>query len=278
MKVLSTLLFTLIIFTTLSGCIEDSNSEVSLEQNQSPIIVGSVFFDSYHNDQTNTTFDNILWINAMSLDYDGQVVQWGVDTNLDGIIDYNLTNHSLYSPQPMTFESEWKNSSSWGVYNDWYVDYCQQWISIIAIDDKGAYGTMQFELKFIWDSENDTCLEQAKYTSDYRGFSFNGADAPGDTGVLVTMSQGAAANFASLDIKVSINGGQGTNCDATCYTEAGTGDQKWSTGEDLAIAADCGVDENGADVENCNVTITVFDNRENTQIGNEVTIAMDEGN
>ena len=92
------------------------------------------------------------------------------------------------------------------------------------------------------------------------------------------MSQGAAANFASLDIKVSINGGQGTNCDATCYTEAGTGDQKWSTGEDLAIAADCGVDENGADVENCNVTITVFDNRENTQIGNEVTIAMDEGN
>ena len=160
----------------------------------------------------------MLWIKEMNLEDEGKVVQWGVDTNLDGIIDYNLTNHSLYSPQPMTFESEWKNSSSWGVYNDWYVAYCQQWISIIPIDDKGAYGTMQFELKFIWDSENDTCLEQAKYTSDDRGFSFNGADAPCDTGVLVTMSQGSAANFASLDIKVSINGGQGTLYGADCYS------------------------------------------------------------
>ena len=90
------------------------------------------------------------------------------------------------------------------------------------------------------------------------------------------MSQGANANFAGLDIKVSINGGQGTNCDATCYTEAGTADQAWTTGEDLAIAADCGQDGAGADITTCTVTVTVFDNRENTQIGNAVSIAMDE--
>ena len=108
--------------------------------------------------------------------------------------------------------------------------------------------------------------------------TFSGVDAPADAGVLVTMSQGADANFAGLDIKVSINGGQGANCDATCYTEAGTADQAWTTGEDLAIAADCGQDDTGADITTCNVTVTVFDNRENTQIGNSVTIAMDEGN
>ena len=90
------------------------------------------------------------------------------------------------------------------------------------------------------------------------------------------MSQGANANFAALDIKVSVNGGQGANCDATCYTEAGTADQTWTTGEDLAIAADCGQDSTGADVTTCTVTVTVFDNRENTQIGNAVSIAMDE--
>ena len=121
-------------------------------------------------------------------------------------------------------------------------------------------------------------LAESNTNGDLALYSFNGADAPGDTGVLVTMSQGAAANFASLDIKVSINGGQGTNCDATCYTEAGTGDQSWTVGEDLAISADCGVDENGADIENCNVTVSVYDNSKNAQIGNSVTIAMDEGN
>ena len=271
---MSVLLFALIIFTSLSGCVEESNSEVSVNVNQTPVIIGSLYFDDYYDSQNNSTIEDVLWIYATAIDYDGQVVQWGVDTNNDGIIDYNLTNVTSYSPQIMTSESTWKNSSPLGSY----IDYCQQWVSLIAIDDKGAVGAKQFDLKFVWDSENEICLEQAKYTRSTIGYSFNGADAPADSGVLVTMSQGAAANFASLDIKVSINGGQGTNCDATCYSEAGTGDQKWSTGEDLAIAADCGTDDTGAAVQTCNVTVTVFDNRENTQIGNSVTIAMDEGN
>ncbi|MDG1550496.1 MAG: hypothetical protein P8Q95_02095, partial [Candidatus Poseidoniaceae archaeon] len=97
---------------------------------------------------------------------------------------------------------------------------------------------------------------------------------------IVTMSQGAAANFASLDIKISINGGQGTNCGEGCYDEPGDpadSDQKWTTGEDLVLDADCG-QADGVDVTSCTVTVTVFDNRENTQIGNEVSIAMDEDN
>jgi flagellin-like protein len=120
-------------------------------------------------------------------------------------------------------------------------------------------------------------LAESNTNGDLALYSFNGADAPGDTGVLVTMSQGAAANFASLDIKVSINGGQGNLCGADCYTEAGTADQAWTTGEDLAINADCGQDaETGADIDQCTVTVTVFDNRENKQIGNDVSVAMDE--
>ena len=129
-------------------------------------------------------------------------------------------------------------------------------------------------------------LAESNTNGDLALYSFNGADAPADSGVLVTMSQGAAANFASLDIKVSINGGQGTNCDATCYSEAGTGDQKWSTGEDLQLKGtllDCGTEDADNDASTpetdkttCTVTVTVFDNRENTQIGNAVSIAMDE--
>jgi flagellin-like protein len=124
-------------------------------------------------------------------------------------------------------------------------------------------------------------LAESNTNGDLALYSFNGADAPGDGGVIVTMSQGAAANFASLDIKISINGGQGANCGEGCYDEPGEeseSDQKWTTGEDLVLDADCGTDSEGADILNCNVTVTVFDNRENTQIGNAVTIAMDELN
>ena len=281
MKALSSLLFALIIFTSLSGCIEDSNSEVSNEINQSPLIVGSVYFDYFNDSQNSTIIEEVLWIYAAALDHDGQIIQWGVDTNIDGVIDYNLTNASSYSFQPMTSESRWKNSLPWSMPNSGNIDYCQQWISLIAIDDKGAVSTKQFELQFIWDSENQMCLEKAQFTREDREFSFNGADAPGDGGVIVTMSQGAAANFASLDIKISINGGQGANCGEGCYDEPGEeseSDQKWTTGEDLVLDADCGTDSEGADILNCNVTVTVFDNRENTQIGNAVTIAMDELN
>ena len=119
-------------------------------------------------------------------------------------------------------------------------------------------------------------LAESNTNGDLSLYSFSGEDAPANAGVLVTMSQGADANFASLDIKVSINGGQGTPCGEGCYTEAGTADQTWTTGEDLAIAADCGQDDQGADITTCTVTVTVFDNRENTQIGNEVSVAMDE--
>ena len=124
-------------------------------------------------------------------------------------------------------------------------------------------------------------LAESNTNGDLALYSFNGADAPGNTGVLVTMSQGADANFAGLDIKVSINGGQGALCGEDCYTEAGEtdtveGDKTWTTGEDIVIDAECG--DTAVDDETCNVTVTVFDNRENTQIGNSVTIAMDEGN
>ena len=86
MKEMSVLLFALIIFTSLSGCVEESNSEVSVNVNQTPVIIGSLYFDDYYDSQNNSTMEDVLWIYATAIDYDGQVVQWGVDTNNDGFI------------------------------------------------------------------------------------------------------------------------------------------------------------------------------------------------
>jgi len=115
-------------------------------------------------------------------------------------------------------------------------------------------------------------LAESNTNGDLALYSFSGSDAPDDNGVLVTMSQGADVNHASIDVKVSINGGQGSVCAlTTCYTDA-DGGSTWDTGEDLLVSADCGETAPGQ----CTVTVTVFDNRENTQIGNEVSVAMDE--
>ena len=273
MKKVSSIIFILIILTPMTGCIEDEPSAQPSEENQQPVIYGTIHLEHFFDNTTNLTHDYSLWIAAMALDYDGVIEQFGIDVDSDGVIDYNASNSSTYHHQLITNENEWMNPVPWSKFNNNNIDFCQQWISIIAIDDKGDRDVQPFSIEFVWDDQVQMCLEPIRNLEMY---SFSGADAPAATGVLVTMSQGGDADFASLDIKVSINGGQGANCDATCYTEAGTADQAWTTGEDLAIAADCGQDAAGADIDQCTVTVTVFDNRANQQIGNDVSVAMDE--
>ena len=273
MKKLYSMAFILLILIPITGCIEDNNGVEESEQNQHPVIYGTIQFEHFFDNMTNITHDYSLWIAAMALDFDGTIVQFGIDVDLDGVIDYNASNPSLYHHQLVANGTEWMNPEPWSKFNSGNIDYCQQWISIIAIDDQGGKDVKPFNVEFIWNTLEQTCLGPIR---NFEPYAFSGADAPAATGVLVTMSQGVDANFASLDIKVSINGGQGANCDATCYTEAGTADQAWTTGEDLAINADCGQDAAGADIDQCTVTVTVFDNRENKQIGNDVSVAMDE--
>ena len=215
--------------------------------------------------------DCIIYFDFVSVDPDGDSMTKGIDTNFDGVIDIPITPNDGYTLVGID------NSTSKQVFNGLITVSCTQIdLAFIAIDEHGA-STVEF-IHFIGveSCDEDGINDGTDFAGPY--YSFSGADAPANAGVLVTMSQGADANFAGLDIRVSINGGQGVNCDATCYTEAGTADQTWTVGEDLAISADCGQDANGDDVTTCNVTVTVFDNSENTQIGNSVTIAMDEGN
>ena len=40
------------------------------------------------------------------------------------------------------------------------VEYCYQWLSLIAIDDDGDMTVEPFIAKFEWDSENEICLNE----------------------------------------------------------------------------------------------------------------------
>ena len=210
--------------------------------------------------------DCIIYFDFVSVDPDGDSMTKGIDTNFDGVIDIPITPNDGYTLVGID------NSTSKQVFNGLITVSCTQIdLAFIAIDEHGA-STVEF-IHFIG---VESCEDDGINDGPQDVYSFNGADAPADAGLLVTMSLGADVMLSELDITVSINGGQGAICDATCYTEAGTADQTWTLGEDLAISADCGQDDAGADITTCNVTVRVFNNSENTQIGNTVTIAMDE--
>ena len=296
---------------TAEEFVDDDGNDIgnTLEEQRASIansIDESEYRDYMHLANLIEVGDCIIYFDFVSVDPDGDSMTKGIDTNFDGVIDIPITPNDGYTLVGID------NSTSKQVFNGLITVSCTQIdLAFIAIDEHGA-STVEF-MHFIGvescdeeDDEDDdvwsdldycvmencalvclnpsdpscaACIESNCPEDDDDSpvfITFSGVDAPADAGVLVTMSQGADANFAGLDIRVSINGGQGVNCDATCYTEAGTADQTWTVGEDLAIAADCGQDDTGADITTCNVTVTVFDNRENTQIGNAVTIAMDE--
>ena len=248
---------------------EGNNIGNTLEEQRASItnsISESEYHDYVHLANLVEVGDCIIYFDFVSVDPDGDSMTKGIDTNFDGVIDIPITPNDGYTMVGID------NSTSKQVFNGLITVSCTQIdLAFIAIDEHGA-STVEF-MHFIG---AESCEDDGINDGPIEIYSFNGADAPADAGVLVTMSLGSDAIFSELDIKVSINGGQGTNCDATCYSEAGTADQTWTIGEDLAISADCGQDDTGADITTCTVTVTVFNNRENTQIGNAVTIAMDE--
>ena len=109
-------------------------------------------------------------------------------------------------------------------------------------------------------------------TSDAPGFyTFSGTDAPGTDGaVIMTMNSGDDLNWASVDIKASVDGAASraiSECakDANGdYTESDDcwqtteSDQEWNAGEQITVDTNCDT----ADQSTCDVEITVINNRE----------------
>ena len=148
----------LVILLPLTGCLdiadtaEGQDAEV-IENNRYPVIY-SEEFTRYNGG------DGIL-IQAMALDFDGTIESYGVDVDQDGVIDIPITNFNEYTIQTVGEDTEWINKSVWnpsGYLMD--VEYCYQWLSLIAIDDDGDMTVEPFIAKFQWDSENEICLNE----------------------------------------------------------------------------------------------------------------------
>ncbi|MGB1866193.1 MAG: hypothetical protein ACPHQC_08120, partial [Poseidonia sp.] len=108
-------------------------------------------------------------------------------------------------------------------------------------------------------------------------YAFSGKDAQGTPGagtddnlIMVTMDQGGDINWASISVKLSVDGAAPVTCDnpggsgGVCgLVEFGTtDDQVWSVGDGVTIV-ETGTDVCGGD---CTIDVTITDTREGKTI------------
>lgn len=162
----------LVLIVPLSGCIDPTETAGAIGQsfdgednaimiNHPPVIFGSVVFGDYYHGPNNRSFDVLSSMDAFAIDFDGNITEFGIDVNLDGIIDFPI-DQSVGGPSYRlvngTEENTWKmpvEVDAWGTGD---VEYCQQPLAIIAVDDEGEISVKPFFIRFDYDSENGACL------------------------------------------------------------------------------------------------------------------------
>lgn len=148
----------LVILLPLTGCLDIADTA---ESQEGEIIENNLYPVIYSEEFTRYNGGDGISIQAMAVDFDGTIESYGVDVDQDGVIDIPITNFNEYTQQTVGEDTEWMNKS---VYNPtgnlMDVEYCYQWLSLIAIDDDGDMTVEPFIAKFEWDSENEICLNE----------------------------------------------------------------------------------------------------------------------
>ncbi|MDB2348234.1 hypothetical protein N9V58_00380 [Candidatus Poseidoniales archaeon] len=123
---------------------------------------------------TNEMVWPVLGGSSMVLDYDGYVVSFGVDFDMDYVIDLEMPgNYSQYETR-VNFEmneSFFNPIHDTGVLDQTLIDAgwssCHQWVNIIAIDDDNGTTIVPQRWGFDWDRDSQTCVVESD-PSDYR--------------------------------------------------------------------------------------------------------------
>jgi len=157
----------LVVLLPLSGCLDTvepagadaAHSDAEIEINNPPVIYGELRFWDYYDYDTSTLYEDVLVVQGMTKDFDGVIVQFGVDTDLDGNIDFNLSNPDTYHLQMIdTNGTGWMNPVMWNpTGHTMDAEYCYQWIQLISVDDDGAKQINPVNAIFELDGETDQC-------------------------------------------------------------------------------------------------------------------------
>ena len=196
------------------------------------------------------------------VDIDGDSMAMGWDTDLNGIIDVNVSGQSgfttLYLPISAWHTIPGTNSE------------ITTTVAFIAIDSHGAGESQLIHINAPQFMPVSQFVITTAFTADGNTAGDGPTTATDDSLVEMTMSTGQDINWAAVSVKISINDGAPLTCakdsgeNAQCvFVEFGTDttDQLWSVGDGFIIS-ESGQDLCNADTT-CNIEITITD----TQVG-----------
>jgi hypothetical protein len=165
----------LVVLLPLSGCLDtvepaDADSVVDADShthpvnnNNPPVIYATIKFTDYYDYDTSTLHEDVIVFEGMVKDMEGDMITLGLDTDLDGVIDYGWLegwDASIWNTPTLMMllddsNNNWMNPIP-SAQGD--LEYCIQWIQLIAVDDEGAMQINPYRAIFEYDDETDSCL------------------------------------------------------------------------------------------------------------------------
>ena len=157
----------LVVMLPMSGCFDDSVGDAEAAEDGSETTV----INNYYN-QTNTPpviyGDSITWWSgswqelatySMVLDIDGVVTNYGLDIDLDGVIDFEMStdDDGNYSQWVKRVNATFTESDINPIIISGGENYCYLWVNNIAIDDDGAITIVPERWDWNYDQETEQC-------------------------------------------------------------------------------------------------------------------------
>ena len=165
----------LVILIPMTGCFgavdnvdaeEDTVENPTSSENIAPVIYGwgINLGQSCPDNQTSCSSSDYVWPviygDMMALDMDGTVIEFGVDMDLDGEIDYDVGgNYSEYNYKRIYLPNQTQfNPTLLGNPNTADGDSdCYQWVNLMAVDDDGAVAIEPSAWRFNWRTDLQEC-------------------------------------------------------------------------------------------------------------------------
>ena len=286
-RTLNVITLTLILF--LAGCFGLGDSAEAADDhehtpNAAPVLHAELTIESEFNLADCSLTDCNFTSYHAAVDPDGDLMELGYDFDLDGTIDYQLTNYrgftDLQIPRTEFIEttiavnegfemSECVNGQRLVVTENSTITHLKTTIALIAVDSNNAASAILLTTDELY--ENSTsfmntvvpCSEPTWEFSD-RDAAGSMSNAGGDTLVHVAMTQGDDLSWAVLKVSIVIDGGASMTCDeagsadadSTC-TYTTDDDNYWSTSEEITISEGSATNSCSGANGGCDVDVTL---------------------
>ena len=164
----------------LSGCLgntsdgvdaEDESTTIvnnfynntTVEYNAPPVISGTVVYRDYWDSEQGVLIEDVFVSTSVAWDYDGTVVAFGIDLDMDGIIDANFTEaYDQYLYRYLNTTGDWINPQSYDDIQEGR-NGCYQFLNLIAVDDDGASTIIPMNQQFKEGETTGTCTNEHPY-------------------------------------------------------------------------------------------------------------------